>query len=300
MTKFSIIIPFYNVEENIRKCLDSIENQTFKDFEVLCVDDCGTDSSVDIVREFVEKDNRFKLLRHEQNKGVSAARNTALKALQGEYIIFVDSDDWIELETLEKVNLAYEKSNADGVLFGYNRCWSDGRIEAFPNSVDDYFPIKPEMMNTLCGCIWNKSFRASKIKEFEVDFPVGLVIEDTEFSFKALCQMPNFYVIKDVLYNYYNDREGSITTYDITNERIEDTFTIIERIYDFCVEKNIFKKYRIFFLKIIGDYSPAVIGTASKKDIIVRIMDRILTKMNFPEAFKDMDTEAKILTFWKN
>ena len=84
MAEFSIIVPVYNVEKEIRKCLDSIKNQTYGDFEVLCVDDFGKDSSMDIVREYAQKDNRFKILTHEHNRGVSAARNTGVDNASGE------------------------------------------------------------------------------------------------------------------------------------------------------------------------------------------------------------------------
>ena len=96
MAEFSIIVPVYNVEKEIRECLDSFKNQTFGDVEVLLVDDRGTDSSIDIVREYANEDSRFKILTHEKNSGVSAARNTGLDAAQGEIIMFVDSDDWLE------------------------------------------------------------------------------------------------------------------------------------------------------------------------------------------------------------
>ena len=78
MLRFSVIIPVFNVVKDIKQCLETIANQTFKDFEVLCVDDCGTDGSIDIVKEFTQKDSRFKVLSHDSNRGVSVARNTAL------------------------------------------------------------------------------------------------------------------------------------------------------------------------------------------------------------------------------
>ena len=116
MAEFSIIVPVYNVEKEIRKCLDSLKNQTYGDFEVLCVDDCGNDSSIDIVKEYAQNDSRFKVLTHEHNRGVSAARNTGLDNAIGEFVMFVDSDDWLELNALEEVKKAFDKSKSDVVM----------------------------------------------------------------------------------------------------------------------------------------------------------------------------------------
>ena len=121
MTKFSIIVPVYNVEKEIRECLDSIKNQTYNDFEVLCVDDCGKDSSMDIVREFAAEDSRFKILTHEHNSGVSAARNTGLDAAAGDIIMFVDSDDWIEPNALEILVDKLNKTQCEVIMFNLYR-----------------------------------------------------------------------------------------------------------------------------------------------------------------------------------
>ena len=175
MLKFSVIIPIYNVEKDIRQCLESIENQTFKDFEVLCVDDCGTDSSMDIIREYVQKDSRFKIFTHEKNQGVSAARNTALKNVSGEYILFVDPDDWIETNMFEAVNNAIESSNSpDAIVFGYNNCYPNGTIENHDYNEDSILKISSNNINYIVGCLWNKAFKTSKVKELEINFPVGL------------------------------------------------------------------------------------------------------------------------------
>ena len=101
MTKVSIGIPVYNVEKYLRECLDSITNQTFKNFEAIIVDDGSTDNSFVICQEYVAKDNRFKLI-HQENKGLAGARNTCLKYMKGEYVTWVDSDDVVDNNYLER------------------------------------------------------------------------------------------------------------------------------------------------------------------------------------------------------
>ena len=106
MAKISVIIPVYNVEEYLERCLNSVVNQTFKDLEIICVNDGSTDSSGEILQKFARKDARIKIIKR-PNGGLSAARNTGLEVMSGEYFAFLDSDDWIDLNFYEKL---YEKA----------------------------------------------------------------------------------------------------------------------------------------------------------------------------------------------
>ena len=111
MVKISVLIPSYNVEKYIRECLDSIVNQTFEDMEIICIDDRSTDSTLDILNEYALKDSRLRVYENKENKGVSYARNYLLNLAKGKYIFFMDSDDYLELDALEKAyNLTEEKS----------------------------------------------------------------------------------------------------------------------------------------------------------------------------------------------
>lgn len=117
-TIISIIVPVYNVELYLRQCLDSILSQTFKDWECILIDDGSTDSSPSICDEYVSRDSRFKVA-HKINEGLSSARNEALKLAKGEYIGFVDSDDWIEPEMYEVLYSNIKEYNADISMVGY-------------------------------------------------------------------------------------------------------------------------------------------------------------------------------------
>ena len=99
MPKVSVIIPVYNTEKYLEKCLDSVCNQTLSDIEIICVDDCSTDNSLNILKEYAQKDNRIKLIEFKENKGAAAARNEGIKAATGEYIGFIDSDDYPETDS---------------------------------------------------------------------------------------------------------------------------------------------------------------------------------------------------------
>ena len=101
MIKISIIIPVYNTEKYLKKCLDSIINQTLKSLEIICIDDCSTDNCLHILKEYQLKDNRIKIIEQKENKGQGVARNLGLNIAEGEYIMFLDPDDWLELNALE-------------------------------------------------------------------------------------------------------------------------------------------------------------------------------------------------------
>ena len=116
----SIIVPVYNVEKYLEQCLESLLNQTYKNIEIIVVNDGSTDQSLDILNKYSFKDNRIKLY-SQKNQGISAARNTALEHINGKYIMFVDSDDWIEINTCETALHELKKNDSDIVMWAYKR-----------------------------------------------------------------------------------------------------------------------------------------------------------------------------------
>lgn len=133
MPKVSVLIAVYNAEKYLCQCLDSLSHQTLQDFEVLCVDDASTDSSLSILNEYAEKDDRFKVFHLQQNSGPCKARNVALSHSTGEYVCFLDADDWMDTDTLEKtVKVFQDNKETDVVLFHCVFSYADGRQEDYP------------------------------------------------------------------------------------------------------------------------------------------------------------------------
>jgi len=118
LPQISVVVPVYNVEKYLRECLDSLANQTFEDFEVICVNDGSDDSSIDILEEYASEDERFKIVSQE-NKGLSGARNTGMDYIKGRYLLFLDSDDWLELNALELLYNHANALNSEMVIFPY-------------------------------------------------------------------------------------------------------------------------------------------------------------------------------------
>lgn len=301
MAEFSIIVPVYNVEKEIRKCLDSIKNQTYGDFEVLCVDDCGKDSSMDIVREYAQKDNRFKILTHEHNRGVSAARNTGLDNASGEYTMFVDSDDWLETNALEIIKNNFDKSKSEVIVFNIYNCYPDGKKEIndttnFKKSNQTQVLLTENNLNTFIGVVWNRAYKTSLINDNHIRFPEGMIIEDSDFTFKISMHIKSVFIIEDVLYNYLRNREGSYTTEDAVNNRIKDEITVISNCWKYAKSLKRERYYRKYFLKLIGTTTKKILGITHKRRYILERIRDLLVEMNFPNDFKDM--EKKVLTLW--
>ena len=301
MAEFSIIVPVYNVEKEIRKCLDSIKNQTYGDFEVLCVDDCGKDSSMDIVREYAQKDNRFKILTHEHNRGVSAASNTGLDNASGKYTMFVDSDDWLETNALEVIKDNFDKSKSEVIVFNIYNCYPDGKKEIndttnFKKSNQTQVLLTENNLNTFIGVVWNRAYKTSLINDNHIRFPEGMIIEDSDFTFKISMHIKSVFIIEDVLYNYLRNREGSYTTEDAVNNRIKDEITVISNCWKYAKSLKRERYYRKYFLKLIGTTTKKILGITHKRRYILERIRDLLVEMNFPNDFKDM--EKKVLTLW--
>ena len=129
MSLISIIIPVYNAEKYLRKCLDSVIHQTFSDIEIICVNDCSQDNSLSILREYEKKDARVKVINCVQNNRQAVARNIGLEMAMGKYIAFVDDDDWIDGDRYERLYRVAEEEKADVVLEGFLWEYENGLIK---------------------------------------------------------------------------------------------------------------------------------------------------------------------------
>lgn len=196
-SKVSIIVPIYNVENYLERCVESLINQTFSNLEIILVNDGSPDKSPLICDEYKEKDERIKVI-HKVNGGLSDARNAGLKVSTGEYIIFVDSDDYIELNLVEEAIKVAEKNNSDVVIWGYyadfvdekEKLISSNKIKALNGSFETSrlknIPISNETVNLL-GYAWNKLYKSQVIKKNNNYFEKGIsLVEDIVFNGQVL------------------------------------------------------------------------------------------------------------------
>ena len=212
--EISIIIPFYNVEEYLPQCLDSVLNQTMSNIEIILVDDCGTDKSTIIAEQYAQRDMRIKLVRHETNQGIAVARNSGVDHCTAPYIMFVDSDDYVEADYCEKPHQAIVSSQAD-IAMSATRLFGDRhkKIKSLKEYLRYRFPTETELTeevieNTNC-CLWNKIYRRSIIEDNQIRFPAGLKHEDEYWWRLYALHSRRMVYIEDVLY-HYRQRVSSI------------------------------------------------------------------------------------------
>ncbi|MFR9018585.1 MAG: glycosyltransferase family 2 protein [Fusobacterium sp.] len=234
----SVIVPIYNVEKYLRKCLNSIINQTYKNIEIICVDDGSPDNSIDILNEFAEKDERIKIIRQE-NQGLSGARNTGIDNAVGRYIMFIDSDDWVELNMVELMVNKIERDNLDIVICGqYNHYISKDNevikeidLKKLSNSIfmnyRDYF-IENYSFKYPFGSSWNKLYKIKIIRENKLYFAEKRLHEDLLFVFKYISVIKKIGIVKKCLYHYIVTRTDSITNRINKNEIKDVLFTLEE------------------------------------------------------------------------
>lgn len=257
MIAISIVIPVYNIEKYIGECLDSIINQTFKDFEVICVNDGSKDSSLEILNQYAQKDSRIKIITQE-NGGSGSARNNGLRHAQGKYVQFLDGDDYFEPEMLEILYNLAESHQAEIAVCSSRKVDDDGNITESknPNSplnlnlipFNKVFNYKdfPDDIFTLTGTApWNKLYLREMLTKNNLTFPKLTGPDDMCFVHSAIVCANKIVAIEDEFINYRYNRPGSVQTY-----RANHTIDIIRAflyIKDFLISKNIFETVKKAF-----------------------------------------------------
>lgn len=237
MPKVSVIVPIYNVEKYLEKCINSLLSQTLEDIQIILVNDGSKDNSGNIAKEY-EKNNKDRVIYVEkENGGLSDARNYGLKYANGDFIAFLDSDDYIEKNAYEEMYNKAIEENADYVECDF--------IWEFPNKirVDKQYPYKnkKEMLSFVRVVAWNKLIKRQLIIDNNLEFPKGLRYEDVEFTYK-LIPFINKFAYVDKPFIHYVQREGSIA--NVQNERTAEIFTVLDNVIEFYKKNNIYEKYR--------------------------------------------------------
>lgn len=210
MSKVSIIVPVYNVEKYLRRCVDSILAQTFTDFECILIDDGSPDGSPAICDEYAKKDNRIKVI-HQENSGVSAARNAGLDVARGEWIGFVDSDDWVENNFLETLMNLKDIENYDILQFNFNNINPTLDLEVIPVTDCDLELTNKYECPWWFGMCWTRLYKKSLIIENKINFPIDIKWgEDTFFSYMSLYCAKRIRGISKEIYNYFHHNDALV------------------------------------------------------------------------------------------
>ncbi|MBR6098890.1 glycosyltransferase family 2 protein [bacterium] len=255
MAKVSVILPVYNVKKYLRKCLNTLINQTLQDIEIICVDDCSTDGSLQILEEYAQKDKRIIIIKQEKNQGQGIARNKAIKCASGEYIGFVDPDDWVTKAMFETMYNQAKSLNSDIVMCNFKRyyeCKGEADVGLFLRNTDkDFnkifikFPAETNLTKDqiysillISPCfVFNKIFNAKLIKDSNIHFSEHRCYEDIEFVLNAFLKAKNISYIEKRLY-YYRQRQSS--TLRALSNRCDVLIEIIPHIKNILIQNGVF------------------------------------------------------------
>lgn len=258
MPVISVIIPVYNVESYLERCLQSVINQTLKGIEIICVNDGSTDGSLEILKKYAPQITVI----NKENGGLSDARNKGLEYAHAPYIAFVDSDDWIEKSTFEKSYNAIEKYKPDFVCFGSQKAYDNGKVEIQKLPFKGFQKMNYKKIRKTPVTVWSKIFKASIIKKRECLFPKGYNYEDNVFWMMYSPWVKTGYYIDKPFYNYFQ-RTNSII---YTDNKPFKYINLIPLIFEYYKKQKLLDKYGEDLYERFKDYLKMDFKDALKKD----------------------------------
>lgn len=239
--EISVIVPVYNVEKYVERCLKSIFSQTFKNFECIIVDDCSLDNSIKNVKKIIDGEPRAKIYHRMANQGLGPARNYGMELCCGKYVCFIDSDDWIEKDYLQRLYDAIEQHAADVVQMGYKSYGKEAKEYVYtketykiPNN------LRERLFQTwILTAAWGKIYKKEYLLKYHIMFPTVTHSEDVLFIFLIMITAKNYWIIPDTMYVYRTDNEDSITNgkFPAVIERYFESMLLTMDFFDRYIEK---------------------------------------------------------------
>ena len=259
--KISVIVPVYNAEKYLRECLDSLVNQTLKEIEIICVNDGSTDNSLVILNEYKKKDSRVKVMT-QKNRGQACARNLAFRKVSGKYIVFVDADDYLRLDTLAKLYARAEKYSLDMLSYGginfdndtkeyiHNRYYE---VEQFPKNFDgtefNYKECLSFITSFVVSCCLTM-YRTEFINKTQITFPEGLFFEDNLFFVKSFTQAKRCGILREKFYNrrMHEHQTTSNNWEPIFGDYMKISDLVLTYLLHIHIEEQVIRLYTKFYM----------------------------------------------------
>ena len=254
MPKLSIIIPVYNVEKYLPKCLGSILEQPFKDLEVICVNDGSTDGSLDVLQKIKKNDDRVVII-DKKNEGSGIARNIGLSTAQGEYVYFIDSDDWLEDDVLAKIIAKADELQTDILVFGglsyyngkgQNGAYSKNKLpKKYLGKVVSAKDVKKDIFK-FPSTAWTKLYRRSFLIKNEIKFQNIRAGQDQLPFFHSMITADKIAILPENIYCYQKNREGSVTS--VKKKKSFSPIYVFSGIEEMLEKTGMMKEYRNIFV----------------------------------------------------
>lgn len=294
MPNVSVIIPVYNTEEYLRKCLDSVCNQTLSNIEIICINDCSSDNSLGILKEYASKDTRIRIIDFEENKGAAAARNKGIDLAQGEYIGFIDSDDYVDLEFYEKLYNKAAETCADCAKGNYKSA-ANGSVDFLLNQkIREY---STNFVYAYCSAI----FKRDVIVKNKIKFPLLTDMEDPVFTFNFALKMNKIVIVDDANINIVK-RENSLTSGEPTVDKIKAKFTGLNMIIDIADKAQLTKESYAYILAFWVQqtfFNSIRIKDLTGKQFVVEQTIKLLDKIKYPELFyKELEQKNIVFQYY--
>lgn len=278
MPKVSVIVPVYNVEKYITRCLTSLVNQTIDDLEIILVNDGSKDNSEQIIRQF-KKDYKNIIYVKKENGGLSSARNFGLIYATGEYVAFLDSDDYVDRTLYQKMYEKAKATNSDYVECDF--IWKYPDHEKI--DVGFRYKDKKEMFEKARVVAWNKLIKREIIINKKIEFPVGLYYEDIEFFYKLLPYINSFAFVEEPLI-YYVQRDNSIVNKQ--DSRTKQIFKVLDNVIDYYKKIGLYSEYE---KQIEYTYARLLLCSSLKR--MIQISDKITRSLLLTETWQNLNSK---------
>lgn len=289
MRKISIIVPVYNTEKYLPQCMESLLSQSYSNIEIIAVNDGSQDNSLDLLQNYAEMDSRIRII-NKKNEGLACARNYGTKAASGEYISFIDSDDWVDESMFQKINTVIEASTPEIVCF-LTDCYSESEEKFYEEKYYNNFltaehiedgrcfsrhELKRNWMLHFHAMSCTKVYKMEFLRQNKIVFPPGLCFEDNVFFVNCFLKAQKIVLLREKFYKYRLNRENSITS--AGGARYFDIFKIVDLVEKLLVENNVFDELKQDFINykinaLENRYN--LISPECKNDFLTRIRDSI-------------------------
>lgn len=320
----SIILPVYNVEKYLSKCIDTIINQTYKDLEIICINDGSTDGSLKILEEYAEEDSRIIVI-NQENQGQGIARNKAINMAQGEYILFVDPDDWIELDTIESAYTIAKSNNAQVVQFNY-QTYNEETCQYYKFNLAqqllnlsgynldkkkfyNYKVVKRDCLHSFDMHVVNRLYLTEFLRKNNIMFSNGRYGEDWLFSIGTLIKAENIYYLDK--YNYYY-RIRKTSSCNSKNKYVMEIFKIFDDVKKLLCENSLlddlqtdFENFKVQCVlwalpcipnDLLNEFYKNIQIYLTYKDY--KFVKKLITKQKIKQIKTDF--KRKVKNIWKN